>query len=116
MSDPHPSPPLPTPTAQTATNQAISSALNAPDGSVDGYSPLPPCLLFVRPSSLRAEDIFDGIDEESLDDDAAADDDAADDEAFDDHAAADAAADDDAAGDDATVHHRFQRVQEQRQC
>ena len=124
MSDPHPSPPLPTPTAQTATNQAISSALNAPDGFVDDNSPLPPCSLFARPSSLRTEDIFDGIDDESLDGDAAADaanadaavDDAANDEACDVLSTVDAAADDDAAGDDATVRHRFQRVQEQRQC
>eukprot|EP00956_Cyclotella_meneghiniana_P038724 scaffold158944_cov41-Cyclotella_meneghiniana.AAC.1 len=66
MADDDPTPPLPTPTAQTAIKQAVATAHDAPDHSpVDGDSPLPPRPLFTRFSSLTAEDdIFDNSDDD----------------------------------------------------
>ena len=57
MADADPTPPLPTPTAQTAVKQAVATAHDAPDRSpVDGESPLPPRPLFTRPHPLSGGD------------------------------------------------------------
>ena len=67
MADDDPSPPLPTPTAQTAIKQAVATAHDAPDGTpVDGESPLPPRPLFTMPQSPSAQDnIFDDSDDDA---------------------------------------------------
>ena len=69
MADDDPSPPLPTPTAQTAIKQAVATAHDAPDPDgtpVDGESPLPPRPLFTMPQSPSAQDnIFDDSDDDA---------------------------------------------------
>ena len=68
MADADPTPPLPTPTAQTAVKQAVATAHDAPDRSpVDGESPLPPRPLFTRPQSPSTQDnnIFNDSDDDA---------------------------------------------------
>ena len=67
MADADPTPPLPTPTAQTAVKQAVATARDAPDRSpVDGESPLPPRPLFTMPQSPSTQDnIFDDSDDDA---------------------------------------------------